>query len=210
MMDPMKDAADPIRLLALRETPLSLDEVYAAVGDTYAGGTVVYMGTFSKVLFPSLRIGYLVLPRPRVPAIAALKYLSDVHSPTFEQEVLTDFMAEGHFERHLRRASARNAARRATLLGCLRESFGDRALVVGAEAGIHVVVWLPGVDPRQVPAIVAAAAEAGVGIYPVAPYYLRPPRRAGLLLGYTCLQEREIRAGVRALAGAVWHKWLRL
>jgi GntR family transcriptional regulator/MocR family aminotransferase len=163
-------------------------------------GRVVYVGTFSKVLFPSLRLGYVVVPEPIVPAAAAVKFLTDVHSPTFEQEVLTDFIVEGHFERHLRRSRTANAARRAALLEALADRLGDRVEVVGANAGVHVVVWLRGVAASRMGALMARAAKRGLGIHPVTPYYLEPPRRAGLLVGYASLTVREIREGVKMLS----------
>lgn len=168
------------------------------------GGRVVYAGTFSKVLFPALRLGYLVLPPPLVPPVAAAKWLADRHTATLEQEVLADFITEGHFERHLRRARAANASRRAVLLDALRSGLGHRAEVAGANAGMHLLLWLPGVPAGAVDGLVAAAAAAGVGVYPVAPYYhLTPPATAGLLLGYASLAEAEIREGVRRLAAVV-------
>lgn len=103
-------------------------------------GRVLYVGTFSKVLYPSLRIGYLVVPESLVGPIAGLKFLTDGHAPTLEQEVLTDFITAGHFERHLRRARARNAARRAVPLEALKEALGDEATVSGENAGLHVVL----------------------------------------------------------------------
>ena len=166
-------------------------------------GRVLYAGTFSKVLFPSLRIGYLIVPPSMVPALAAMKFLTDMHTPTFEQEALADFIVEGHFERYLRRSRARNAARRAALLAALDEHFGDRVAVVGANAGVHVVVWLRGIDASQMEAIRHRAAGKGVGVYSVAPHYVRPPRRAGLLFGYACLSERDIREGVSLLSTVV-------
>ena len=117
--------------------------------------------------------------------------------------MLADFIAEGHFERHLRRSRARNAARRAALLGALHEAFGERVEVTGANAGVHLVAWLKAVPASALPRLVNGAAEAGLGVYHVTPYYLHPPRRAGLLLGYASLTEREIRAGVRLLAEVV-------
>jgi GntR family transcriptional regulator/MocR family aminotransferase len=164
---------------------------------------VLYAGTFSKVLFPSLRIGYLIVPPAMAPAIAAMKFVTDLQTPTFEQEALADFIVEGHFERHLRRSRARNAARREALLAALGEHFGDRAEAIGANAGVHVVVWLRGIEASQVDAIRRRAAEKGVGVYSVAPHYLHPPRRAGLLFGYACLSERDIREGVKILSGVL-------
>jgi GntR family transcriptional regulator / MocR family aminotransferase len=166
-------------------------------------GRVLYVGTFSKVLFPSLRIGYLIVPPAMVSAVAAMKFLIDMQTPTFEQEALADFIVEGHFERHLRRSRARNAARRATLLAALDRHFGDRVEVAGANAGVHVVVWLRGVDQARLEAIRRRAADKGVGIYSVAPHYLRAPRRAGLLFGYACLSERDIKDGIAVLSGVL-------
>lgn len=164
-------------------------------------GRVLYVGSFSKVLFPSLRIAYLVVPTPLVPAATALKFLGDTATATFEQEVLAEFIASGHFERHLRRMRVLYAARRRVMLEALHEAFGERVEVVGAQAGLHVVIYLRGVEEDAVAELIARAAAAGVGIYPVAPYYhLEPPPRGGLMLGYASLTEGDIRAGVGALA----------
>ena len=166
-------------------------------------GRVCYVGTMAKVLFPSLRIGYLVVPDALLPALASLRFLSDYHTPTFEQEVLAEFIAEGHFERHLRRSRARNASRRAALLDAVRQHFGDAAQVSGENAGVHMVLWLRNTPPSRLGAILQSASARGLGIYPVSPYYVTPPRRAGLLLGYACLTEREIRDGIALIARLV-------
>jgi GntR family transcriptional regulator/MocR family aminotransferase len=165
-------------------------------------GRVLYMGSFSKVMFPSLRIGYLVVPEELVAPAAALKFLTDGATSTFEQEVLAEFIREGYFERHVRRMRVLYAERRRILIDALRQAFGDRLEVAGVDAGLHVVIYLRGLPAGAVPALVARAAQSGVGIYPVAPYYLNPPQRAGLILGYAALHERDIRAGVRAFAEA--------
>jgi GntR family transcriptional regulator/MocR family aminotransferase len=162
-------------------------------------GRVLYVGTFSKVLFPSMRLAYLIAPEPLVPTIAALKFLTHTHTPTFEQEVLADFIAEGHFERHLRRTRRRNASRRRALLEALSDTLGDRVEIAGANAGLHVVVWLRDLDPSRLPDLRERAAARGVGLYPVAPYYMKPPARAGLLFGYASLTESDIREGVAVL-----------
>ena len=169
------------------------------------GGRVIYVGTFSKVLFPALRLGYLVLPPPLVPLFTAAKWLTDRHTSTLEQAVLTDFIHEGHFEHHLRRSRTRNAARRATLLDALDRHLGTRVEVSGANAGVHLLVWLQDVTPQQLGACIDCAARAGVGLYPVTPYYLMPPPRAGLLLGYAAMAEDDIRAGVQRLAAVLDH-----
>jgi GntR family transcriptional regulator / MocR family aminotransferase len=166
-------------------------------------GRVLYIGSFSKVLFPSLRIGYLIVPEELVPVVAAMKFLSDVMAPVFEQEVLADFLVAGHFERHIHRMRVLYASRRRVLLEALREAFGGRLEVFGAEAGLHVVVSLRGLGLDEVPALLARAAGAGVGVYSAAPYYQKAPQRAELILGYAGLSERELRAGVRAFAEVV-------
>jgi GntR family transcriptional regulator/MocR family aminotransferase len=168
-------------------------------------GRVLYVGTFSKVLFPSLRLGYLVVPRPLASSVAALKFLMDFHTATFEQEVLADFITEGHFEQHLRRSRARNASRRAALLEALQDAFGDRIEICGANAGVHVVVWFRDYRSSQLPAILTRAVAERLGIYSVAPFYMRQPRRAGMLFGYASLSEREIRAGVKLLREVLRH-----
>lgn len=167
------------------------------------GGRVVYTGTFSKVLFPSLRIGYAVLPPALVGPFASAKWLADRHTPTIDQETLAAFIDEGHFERHLRRSRAANASRRAALLAALDDEFGGTIEITGSNAGIHVVVWLRDVPADRTEAIVAGALAAGVGVYPVAPYYLEPPQVAGFLVGYASLDEDEIREGIGLLADVV-------
>jgi GntR family transcriptional regulator/MocR family aminotransferase len=164
---------------------------------------VLYVGTFSKVLFPSIRIGYLVLPPSLVAPVAALRLLGDYHTPTFQQAALADFIVNGHFDSHLRRARVRNARKRAALLAALRVSFGSGVEVEGENAGVHVVVWLRDLDASRVDRLRRQAATMGVGIYDVAPYYVAPPRGAGLLVGYASLDEREIHEGVTLLRQAV-------
>ena len=163
-------------------------------------GRVVYVGTFSKTLFPALRLAYLVLPPPLVPAFVAAKWAADRFSPTLGQEALADFITSGQFERYLRRAGNRNAAKRRALIGALRAHFGERVEIAGENTGVHLVVWLNGVRPRELPALVARAKAAGVGIYPVTPFHASPPPRAGLLFGYASLSEADIRNGIRRLA----------
>lgn len=160
---------------------------------------VLYVGTFSKVLFPSIRIGYLVLPESLVEPIAALRILTDYHTPTFQQAALADFITHGHFESHLRRARVRNAKKRAALLDALQKYLGSRAQVVGENAGVHVVVWLPELEASNADALRQQAARVGVGLYGVEPYYRQPPARAGLLFGYASLDEREIHDGIKLL-----------
>jgi GntR family transcriptional regulator/MocR family aminotransferase len=166
-------------------------------------GRVIYTGTFSKLLFPALRLGYAVLPPALVKPFVAAKALADAAPATLEQSTLADFIRLGHFERHIRRTRARNAARRAALLEAVREHLGDRVEVWGASAGIHVLLRLPGTPARRAETWVARAREAGVGIYSAASCFLGPPPGAAFLLGYTALTESAIRTGIRRLAAVL-------
>lgn len=163
-------------------------------------GRVIYVGTFSKVLFPALRLGYVVLPPSLRQAFTMAKWLTDRHTSTLEQEVLTDFIREGHFERHLRRSRTRYAVRREALLEALGTFLGPQIDVSGANAGMHLLVWLRHLAPSAVEALITRAAQAHVGLYSITPYYLTPPPQAGLLLGYTSMTPDAIRAGIRRLA----------
>ncbi len=163
-------------------------------------GRVIYMGTFSKVMFPALRVGYLVLPEGLIEPFRAAKWLADRQAATLEQEALADFIVEGHFERHLRRSRERNASRRAALLKALSDYLGDRAEVSGANAGVHLLVRFGGMGWKDLDVLIGRAEKAGVGIYSASRYYLKPPRRAEVLFGFASLNEKTIRSGVRRLA----------
>jgi GntR family transcriptional regulator/MocR family aminotransferase len=164
---------------------------------------VIYTGTFSKVLFPGLRLGYLVLPRTLVRPLTAAKALADAGTASLEQLALADFIRQGHFERHIRRSRARHLERRAALAAALAEHLGDLGAVSGGSAGIHVLLWLRGVPADRTAACIARACEAGVGIYSAAFCFLRPPREAGVILGYSGLAPAAIRTGIRKLAGVL-------
>jgi GntR family transcriptional regulator / MocR family aminotransferase len=168
-------------------------------------GRVIYLGTVSKTLSPLLRLGYLIVPHLLQPVFAAAKRTMDRHSPGLEQEALADLIESGAYERHVRRVRRSNGQRRAALLAALSETFGERVTVVGAEAGLHVVVWLNTVPKAEEAALIARACQAGLGIYPIGPLYApsisRPefPAAAGLVMGYASLHEEAIRHGVRSL-----------
>ena len=159
---------------------------------------VIYIGTFSKTLFPALRIGYLILPPPLIDAFLAVRRLIDIHPPLLEQAVLTDFMVEGHFTRHLRRMRTLYAERRAALLEATRELPLE---IDSPEAGIHCIGWLP--DGMDDLAVVRQAAAHGLDLWPVSHFSLEPLARQGLLLGYGGYSVQEIKAGVRRLAAAL-------
>jgi len=161
------------------------------------------VGTFSKILFPALRLGYLVLPKSLVEPFVATKAIGDTGTAALEQLALADFIDAGHFDRHLRRTTASNAARRKTLLAALHEQFGDGADVCGANAGLHVFAWLKEKSGGPIRDVSVRAEKAGIGLYTADPFYARPPDRTAILLGYAPLRERDIREGIRRLAAAL-------
>lgn len=166
-------------------------------------GRVLYSGTFSKTMFPGLRLGYLVVPNQLVGIFRSVKSLLDTACPTNTQLALAEFMRDGHFERHLRRSRARNAERRAMLLESIERHLGDRVEVSGSEGGLHILLWINNTPMRHSADLVERAERAGVGVYPVGPFYSGPPKRTGLLLGYTSLTEKEIAEGIRRLGSVV-------
>jgi GntR family transcriptional regulator/MocR family aminotransferase len=158
---------------------------------------VIYIGTFSKVLFPALRVGYMVIPADLVSRFAALRATIDDFPPTLYQAVLTDFLAEGHFARHLRRMRSLYRERRGTLVEALRSELGHPVQVLGEKAGMHLTAILePGVDDRR---ISEQAAKQGLWAMPLSACHLAEPARPGLVLGYGGIGAPEIQDGVRRL-----------
>lgn len=160
-------------------------------------GRVIYVGTFSKVLFPSLRLGYLIVPEDLVDAFVAARWICDRSSPLVEQAALADFITEGHFAGHIRRMRALYMERRAVMMAIIRQDMGDILDTWDAEAGMHTVGFLPpGVEDSRV---AEEAAKAGLNTLPVSSFALRPLSRGGLLLGYAGFRPDVIRKGMREL-----------
>jgi len=166
-----------------------------------AGERVIYVGTFSKVLFPALRLGYLVVPPALRDAFVGARFASSRQSPTLDQAVLADFLAQGHFGRHLRRMRKLYEARQGVLVEAARERLEGLLEIRSADAGMHVMGWLPnGIDDREA---ANAAAQAGVVAAPLSNYRLESHGPPGLLLGYAAFREREIRDAVERLGRAL-------
>ncbi|HMJ22585.1 MAG TPA: PLP-dependent aminotransferase family protein, partial [Terriglobales bacterium] len=168
-------------------------------------GLVLFTGSFSKVLFPSLRLGYLVVPPDLVDVFSATISVTRRHAPLFEQSVLCDFITEGHFGRHLRRMRQVYADRLTVLLECARQSLVGLLEISGVEAGLQTVGWLrAGLDAESA---AAAAARRDVDVTPLSCYRRGGSMPEGLQLGFAAVDTNEIRRGVRELAIALEGEW---
>ena len=164
-------------------------------------GVVLFAGSFSKVLFPSIRLGYLVLPSDLVERTAAMKSVANRFAPVLDQAVLCDFMTEGHFGRHVRRMRQAYAERLAVLLECAPQSLAGLLEISELEAGLQTTGWLCGKVGGA--AAAAAAARRRVEVTPLSRYSRPPLAREGVVLGFAAVDVREIRRGVRELAIAL-------
>lgn len=170
----------------------------AALQGLGAVGRTLYAGTFNKVLFPGLRLAYLVLPPSLVDAFVAGRRVLDGFSAPLLQLVLADFITQGHFTTHLRRARQHYAARRDALLAATAACWGDRAQLGPSDTGLHLVAHLPpGADDER---IARAAPASAMGVAPLSHYYFGPTKRSGLLLSFGAATPELIRRTVQALA----------
>jgi GntR family transcriptional regulator / MocR family aminotransferase len=161
-------------------------------------GRIVYVGTFSRTVFPALRIGYLIVPKSLAAAFTGAKWLNDLHTATLEQRTLAEFITTGMYDRHLGRLRRRNTARRGALLEAIRSYLGSRVEVTGDSSGTHIVLW-PAKSVSE-EALVADAKSRGVGIAGISHCFITQPSRPGIILGYSRMNEREIREGIRRLS----------
>ena len=163
---------------------------------------VIYVGTFSKVLCPALRVGYVVAPPALVETLTIARGVADRHGPTVDQVALARFMDEGRLVRHIRQMRACYAERQDVLVSAAARELDGLLEVTARHAGLHLVGWLPdGADDR---AASARAWDHGVETSPLAGYYAsgRSPK-PGLMLGYAGVSATAIRTGVRTLAAAL-------
>ncbi len=163
---------------------------------------VVYLGTFSKILYPSLRLGYAVVPDALVDAYLGARILMDRHPPTADQHVLAAFIDEGHLDRHIRRVRGVHAERRAFVMQTLERVIpAELAWLQPSDQGMHLVLWLaPGIDDRQV---AKAAADVGVAVRAVSPMYADGKGPAGLILGFGGFADRESEVAAERLGGVI-------
>ncbi len=158
---------------------------------------VIYVGTFSKLMFPAMRLGYLVLPKDLVAPFCEIRAAGDAFSSTLYQLVMNDFIREGHLARHIRKMRVLYRERRATLVEAIHRSLRDQLEVVGDEAGLQLTALLPsGVSDSEV---AQRAMRRGISVRPLSACYLKAPERGGVILGYGNVGTEGIRDGVLKL-----------
>jgi GntR family transcriptional regulator / MocR family aminotransferase len=164
-------------------------------------GVVIFAGSFTAVLFPALRLGYLVVPADMVDIFAAAESVSTHHPPLLEQAVLCDFITEGHFARHIRRMRELYAERLSVLLDCAQRELAGLLEISSVEAGLQTIGWLKrGMRAEQA---ARAAGKYDVEVIPLSRYASGRVPGNGLVLGFAAVDPRELRRGVRELARAL-------
>jgi GntR family transcriptional regulator/MocR family aminotransferase len=164
-------------------------------------GVVIFGGSFSAVMFPAMRLGYLVVPPEMIDVFAAAQSVSTHHPPLLGQAVLCDFITEGHFARHIRRMRQVYAERLGVLLKGAREKLTGLVEISNVEAGLQTIGWLrDGVSAEHV---AAAAAKKNVEVIPLQRYAFGRVRGNGIVLGFAAVEPRELRRGVEELASVL-------
>lgn len=163
-------------------------------------GQIIYLGTFSKILSPALRLSYLVLPRPLLDTYR--RHFRDYFATVslLEQRSMATFMEQGHWERHVRRMRIVYKKKHDALLLAVEQHFGGRAAVVGQGAGLHVVLRLLDANPGETE-IIRLARQQGIGLFPFAATFVTGESSAThILLGFGGLTAGEIEQGIRMLS----------
>jgi GntR family transcriptional regulator/MocR family aminotransferase len=162
-------------------------------------GLVIYVGSFSKTLLPTLRLGFAIIPPSLRDAVHRAKYVTDWHTSLPAQAALARFISDGGFARHLRKTSATYRARRHLLTHVLARDFADQLEVIPSVAGLHVSALARHASAEQLDAIVRSATDAGVEVQQLSSFALEPPARPGLVLGYGAIPTERIEEGLRRL-----------
>ncbi|TXH81649.1 MAG: PLP-dependent aminotransferase family protein [Rhizobium sp.] len=155
------------------------------------GERVLFTGSFSKVLYPALRLAYLVVPPSEIETFEHACRLASAGCPEFHQAVIADFMEQGYFIRHLKKMRALYAERRQLLVDVMEEVFGDRVAAISPPAGLHLAMQFEGYR-ASASRIAAMAQAAGFGLQPLSLWHMGPPSADGLLLGFTNLESRQL------------------
>jgi GntR family transcriptional regulator/MocR family aminotransferase len=164
------------------------------------GERVVYAGSFSKTLFPGLRLGYIVCPPALRNDLYMAKSLDDLGCSSIEQAALATFLESRLYEKHLRKSLHELRIRRQALLDALSRHLGPNVDISACTGGVHVVVWLRRFGYANLQRLIARALERGLGIYPIHPFYQKPPATPGLMIGFGGLSSSQLNAATALLA----------
>jgi GntR family transcriptional regulator/MocR family aminotransferase len=161
---------------------------------------VLYVGSFSKTLFPSLRLGYIVCPAALRDALYKAKLLDDLGSPSVEQAALATFIQSRQYEKHLRKSVNELINRRRTVVDALQRLAGSHIEIGPHQAGMHFVIWFRHLDFDELDPFIERAKALGLGLHPIHPYYRERPARPGLLIGYAGLSVAQLKTAVEIFA----------
>jgi GntR family transcriptional regulator/MocR family aminotransferase len=164
-------------------------------------GRVIYVGSFSKSLLPTLRLGFVLTPPCCTPAVQKAKYVADWHTSMLGQSALARFMENGGFARHIRKLGRVYTERHELLREILTRDFGDHLTVIPSVAGLHVAALARSASVNKISGVVRRAADLGLQIQPLSQFAIDSPPRAGLVIGYGAILATRIQEGMRRLRG---------
>jgi GntR family transcriptional regulator / MocR family aminotransferase len=162
-------------------------------------GRVLYVGSFSKTMLATLRLGFVVVPEPLVEAVRAAKFVADWHTSLPTQAALAGFIDHGYLARHIRRMRRVYQERHQLIVGVLADRFTDRVKLIPSSTGLHVTAMVPGVTQAELTAVLERAWAAGVGVMALSRWDAGPPSQPGLVLGYGAIPTARIEEGLRRL-----------
>jgi GntR family transcriptional regulator/MocR family aminotransferase len=162
-------------------------------------GRVIYVGSFSKSLLPTLRLGFVVTPRSCTPAVHKAKYVTDWHTSMLVQSVLARFIDDGGFARHIRKVARVYTERHEVITKILTCDFDDHLTVVPSAAGLHITALAHSTSATKIGAIVRQASDCGVQVQNLSSFAVDAPPRSGLVLGYGAIPTARIPEGLRCL-----------
>jgi GntR family transcriptional regulator/MocR family aminotransferase len=167
------------------------------------GGRVLYVGSFSKTMLPTLRVGFVIAPASLRQELSAARQLSDWHGQTATQAALARFMNEGLLARHIQRSSRAYVVRRASIVDAIEQDLGEWLDLAPSSAGLHVCTWLRSGDLALVDAVVDRARENGIAVESLASYCNKRPAQAGFVFGYGAIPTDRVHEGLTKFGAAI-------